>query len=94
VAPVLIRDDATYGVDGGFLDEDGKSDTKLSASPDAITGDVRAYANRSQHRPFPSFRCTFRVEHELHTTGRRPRFYISAPYILSKLKGCEGWRRP
>ncbi|MDP9052092.1 MAG: beta-xylosidase, partial [Acidobacteriota bacterium] len=31
----------TYGVDGGFLDENGKSDTKLSASQDAITGDVR-----------------------------------------------------
>ena len=28
-------------MDGGFLDEEGKSDTKLSASPDAIIGDVR-----------------------------------------------------
>src|SRR4051794_21023311 len=31
----------SYGVDGGFLDEQGKEDTKLSPSPDAITGDVR-----------------------------------------------------
>jgi xylan 1,4-beta-xylosidase len=31
----------TYGVQGGFLDEDGKSDTKLDPSPDAIAGDVR-----------------------------------------------------
>ena len=29
----------TYGVDGGFLDEEGKSNTKLSPSPDAIIGD-------------------------------------------------------
>ena len=31
----------TYGVDSGFLDENGKDDIKLSPSPDAVVGDVR-----------------------------------------------------
>ena len=65
----------TYGVDGGFLDENGKSDTKLSASPDAITGDVpaRAPADLSLGVSRASA-VLLRVEHELHTAGRRARF--------------------
>jgi len=39
--PVDFVTTHTYGVDGGFLDEEGKGDTKLSSSPDAIVGDVR-----------------------------------------------------
>ncbi|MGA9659021.1 MAG: beta-xylosidase, partial [Asticcacaulis sp.] len=40
-APVDFITTHTYGVHGGFLDEKGQSDTKLSMSPDAILGDVR-----------------------------------------------------
>ena len=46
----------SYGVDGGFLDEAGKSDTKLSPSPECDHRRcARAYASRSpSRRPFPS----------------------------------------
>src|SRR5271154_2511347 len=37
-APVDFVSTHAYGVDGGFLDEEGKDDTKLDSSPDAITG--------------------------------------------------------
>jgi xylan 1,4-beta-xylosidase len=81
----------TYGVDGGFLDEDGKSDTKLSASPDAITGDVRRVRQQISASAFPELPLYFSEW----STSYTPRdtvhdSYISAPYILSKLKGCEG----
>ncbi|HEV2172554.1 MAG TPA: hypothetical protein VGR71_03255, partial [Nitrospira sp.] len=81
----------TYGVDGGFLDEEGKSDTKLSASPDAIVGDVRRVREQIAASPFPGLPLFFSEW----STSYTPRdsvhdSYISAPYILSKLKACEG----
>jgi xylan 1,4-beta-xylosidase len=81
----------TYGVDGGFLDEDGKSDTKLSASADAITEDVRRVRQQISASAFPELPLFFSEW----STSYTPRdavhdSYISAPYILSKLKGCEG----
>jgi xylan 1,4-beta-xylosidase len=81
----------TYGVDGGFLDENGKSDTKLSASPDAITGDVRRVRQQIAASAFPSLPLYFTEW----STSYTPRdlvhdSYISAPYILSKLKACQG----
>ncbi|MFL6604934.1 MAG: GH39 family glycosyl hydrolase [Steroidobacteraceae bacterium] len=81
----------TYGVDGGFLDEDGKSDTKLSASVDAITGDVRRVRQQISASAFPGLPLFFSEW----STSYTPRdavhdSYISAPYILSKLKACQG----
>jgi len=81
----------TYGVDGGFLDEEGKSDTKLSPSPDAIVGDVRRVREQILTSPFPNLPLYFSEW----STSYTPRdavhdSYISAPYILSKLKACEG----
>jgi xylan 1,4-beta-xylosidase len=81
----------TYGVDGGFLDEDGKSDTKLSPSPDAITGDVRRVREQISASAFPHLPLYFTEW----STSYTPRdsvhdSYISAAYILSKLKACEG----
>lgn len=43
----------TYGVQGGFLDEEGKSDTKLDPSPNAIIGDVRQIWEQILASPFP-----------------------------------------
>ena len=40
----------TYGVQGGFLDENGKEDTKLDPSQDAIIGDVRHVREQILHR--------------------------------------------
>lgn len=81
----------TYGVDGGFLDENGQSDTKLSPSPDAIIGDVRRVRQQISASPFPNLPLYFTEW----STSYTPRdsvhdSYISAPYILSKLKACEG----
>jgi len=80
----------TYGVDGGFLDEEGKSDTKLSPSPDAIVGDVRRVREQIAASAFPDLPLFFSEW----STSYTPRdsihdSYISAPYILSKLKACQ-----
>jgi len=81
----------TYGVDGGFLDENGKEDTKLSPSPDAIVGDVRKVREQITASKFPDLPLYFTEW----STSYTPRdlvhdSYISAPYILSKLKATEG----
>jgi len=81
----------TYGVEGGFLDENGKSDTKLSASPDAIVGDVRRVREQISVSAFPKLPLYFTEW----STSYTPRdlvhdSYISAPYILSKLKATQG----
>ena len=81
----------TYGVDGGFLDENGHDDTKLSPSPDAIIGDVRRVRQQISASTFPQLPLYFTEW----STSYTPRdsvhdSYISAAYILSKLKACEG----
>jgi len=81
----------SYGVDGGFLDENGKEDTKLSPSPDAIVGDVRKVREQVKTSKFPDLPLYFTEW----STSYTPRdlvhdSYISAPYILSKLKATEG----
>jgi len=90
-APVDFVTTHTYGVDGGFLDENGKSDTKLSPSPDAIVGDVRRVRKEIAASAFPGLPLYFTEW----STSYTPRdfvhdSYISAPYILSKLKGSQG----
>jgi len=81
----------TYGVSGGFLDENGKQDTKLDPSPDAIIGDVRRVRQQIAQSKFPNLPLYFTEW----STSYTPRdlvhdSYISAPYILSKLKGAKG----
>jgi xylan 1,4-beta-xylosidase len=81
----------TYGVEGGFLDENGKSDTMLAPSPDAITADVRRVRQQVSASAFPNIPLYFSEW----STSYTPRdavhdSYISAPYILSKLKACQG----
>jgi xylan 1,4-beta-xylosidase len=70
----------TYGVEGGFLDENGVQDTKLSASPDAIIADVR----RIREQISASWSTSYTPRDSVHDS------YISAPYILSKLKASQG----
>ena len=81
----------TYGVQGGFLDEEGKSDTKLDPSPNAILYDVRHVREQISASPFPALPLYFSEW----STSYTPRdsvhdSYISAPYILTKLKGSQG----
>lgn len=89
--PVDFVTTHTYGVDGGFLDEEGKQDTKLSSSPDAIVGDVRKVRGEIEASAFPGIPLFFTEW----STSYTPRdfvhdSYISAPYILAKLKGTQG----
>ena len=81
----------TYGVDGGFLDENGQSDTKLSPSPDAIVGDVRRVRGQIENSARPGLPLYF-TEWSTSYTPRDPVHdsYVSAAYILSKLKASEG----
>jgi xylan 1,4-beta-xylosidase len=81
----------TYGVEGGFLDEQGKQDTKLSPSPDAIVGDVRKVRGQIEASAYPGIPLYFTEW----STSYTPRdfvhdSYVSAPYILSKLKATQG----
>jgi xylan 1,4-beta-xylosidase len=81
----------TYGVEGGFLDENGEKDTKLAASPDAIIGDVRHVREQISASAFPTLPLYFTEW----STSYTPRdsvhdSYISSPYILAKLKASQG----
>jgi len=80
-----------YGVDGGFLDEEGRSDTKLSRSPDAIFGDVRRVraqisASKFPHLPlyFSEWSTSYSPRDRVHDS------YVSAAFILTKLKAVQG----
>jgi xylan 1,4-beta-xylosidase len=89
--PVDFVTTHSYGVDGGFLDEHGQSDTKLSASPDAIIGDVKKVRAQIAASAFPALPLYFTEW----STSYTPRdavhdSYVSAPYILSRLKAVEG----
>lgn len=90
-APIDFVTTHTYGVSGGFLDENGKSDVKLSTSPDAITGDVRRVREQIAASSFPHLPL-YITEWNTSYTPADPVHdsYISAAYILSKLKACEG----
>lgn len=89
--PVDFVTTHTYGVEGGFLDEEGKQDTRLSPSPDAVIGDVRNVRKQIEASPFPGLPLFFTEW----STSYTPRdfvhdSYISAPYILTKLKQSQG----
>lgn len=90
-APVDFVTTHTYGVDGGFLDEQGRSDTKLSAAPDAIIADARKVRAQIAASRFPTLPLYF-TEWSTSYTSRDPVHdsYVSAPYILSKLKAVQG----
>lgn len=81
----------TYGVDGGFLDEDGKDDNRLSTNPDSITGDVRKVRAEIAASSFPNLPLYF-TEWSASYSPRDPVHdsYISAPYILTKLRATRG----
>ncbi|WP_210358170.1 GH39 family glycosyl hydrolase [Sphingomonas beigongshangi] len=81
----------TYGVDGGFLDEKGQEDTKLSASPDAVIGDVRRVRSEIDATRYKGLPLYF-TEWSASYTPRDPVHdsYISAAYILQKLRATRG----
>jgi len=90
-APIDFVTTHTYGVEGGFLDEEGKDDTKLSPSPDAIVGDVRRVRQQISASKFPHLPLFFTEW----STSYTPRdsvhdSYVTAPYIVAKLKAVQG----
>jgi xylan 1,4-beta-xylosidase len=90
-APVDFVTVHTYGVVGGFLDEAGKEDTKLDPSPNAVIGDVRRVRGEIEASAFPGLPLYF-SEWSTSYTPRDPVHdsYVSAPYILTKLKAAQG----
>ncbi|WP_235513671.1 MULTISPECIES: GH39 family glycosyl hydrolase [unclassified Sphingomonas] len=89
--PVDFVTTHTYGVEGGFLDEKGEGDNKLSRNPDAIVQEVRkvrAEIDATRHAGLPLFFTEW-------STSYNPRDpihddYMDAAYILSKLRRTEG----
>jgi xylan 1,4-beta-xylosidase len=88
--PIDFVSTHTYGVDGGFLDENGHDDNKLSTNPDAIVGDVRRVRAQIAASKFPDLPLYF-TEWSASYNPRDPVHdsYISAPYILTKLKATR-----
>lgn len=89
--PVDFITTHTYGVEGGFLDEKGEGDNKLSRNPDAVVEDVRnvrAQIEASSRPGLPLFFTEW-------STSYHPRDpihddYFGASYILTKLRESEG----
>jgi xylan 1,4-beta-xylosidase len=90
--PVDFVTTHTYGVDGGFLDEEGKDDNKLSTNPDAIIGDVRRVREQISKSKFPDLPLYF-TEWSSSYSPRDPVHdsYIGAAYVLGKLKASRAY---
>ncbi len=89
--PVDFVSTHTYGVDGGFLDEFGHDDNKLSRSPDAVVGDVRRVRQQIEASAFPGLPL-YITEWSTSYNPRDPVHdsHLSAPYILEKLRATRG----
>ncbi|MBD8680110.1 cellulase family glycosylhydrolase [Sphingomonas sp. CFBP 13720] len=81
----------TYGVEGGFLDEKGEGDNKLSRDQDAVVQDVRKVRSQmvAAGRPdlplfFTEWSTSYNPRDPIHDD------YFGAAYILSKLRRTEG----
>jgi xylan 1,4-beta-xylosidase len=90
--PVDFVTTHTYGVEEGFLDEFGKSDRKLSPNPDSIVGDVRRVRKEIEASPWPGlplylteWSTSYNPRDKVHDS------YVSAPWILAKLRGARGY---
>ena len=89
--PVDFVTTHTYGVEGGFLDENGEGDTKLLATPDAIIADVRRVRAEIEASSTPGLPLYF-TEWSASYSPRDPVHdsHLSASYILSKVRQAEG----
>ncbi|TCP97133.1 xylan 1,4-beta-xylosidase [Sphingomonas sp. PP-F2F-A104-K0414] len=89
--PVDFVSTHTYGVEGGFLDEKGEGDNKLSRDPDAVVKDVRAVRAQIDAAGRPGLPLFF-TEWSTSYNPRDPIHddYLGAAYVLSKLRRTEG----
>jgi len=81
-----------YGVNGIGVDADGVQQLSLDPNPDAIIGPVRNVRAQIKSSPMPLLPLHY-TEWSTSYSPRDPVHdsYISAAYILSKLKGVEGY---
>lgn len=88
--PVDFITTHTYGVEGGFLDEMGEGDNKLSRSPDAVVQDVRKVRAEIEASTRPGLPLFF-TEWSTSYNPRDPIHddYFGAAYVLSKLRESE-----
>lgn len=89
--PVDFVTTHTYGVEGGFLDEKGEGDNKLSRNPDAVVGDVRKVRAEIEASTRPGLPLFF-TEWSTSYNPRDPIHddYLGASYVLTKLRESEG----
>jgi xylan 1,4-beta-xylosidase len=89
--PVDFVTTHAYGVDGGFLDEKGEGDNKLSPNPDSVSGDVSKVRKEITASAYPGLPLYF-TEWSTSYNPRDPIHddYLSAAFILDKLKKTEG----
>ena len=89
--PVDFVTTHTYGVEGGFLDEKGEGDNKLSRAPDAIVSDVRKVRSEIEASTRPGLPLFF-TEWSTSYNPRDPIHddYFGASYVLMKLRESEG----
>jgi xylan 1,4-beta-xylosidase len=90
-SPVDFITTHAYGVEGGFLDANGKSDVELSKDPGAIVNDVLNVRRQVSAAGRPAIPVYF-TEWSTSYNPRDPIHdaYLSAPYILEKLKRVQG----
>lgn len=89
--PVDFVTTHTYGVDGGFLDENGEGDIKLSRNADSVVGDVRRVRAEIEASTRPGLPLFF-TEWSTSYNPRDPIHddYLGASYVLTKLRESEG----
>lgn len=89
--PVDFVTTHTYGVEGGFLDEKGEGDNRLSTNPGSVSDDVRRVRRQVQASPLPGLPLYF-TEWSTSYNPRDPIHdaYLSAAFVLDKLKHSEG----
>lgn len=82
----------TYGVTEGFLDEYGKSDRILATDPNSIIADVRRNRQEIEASAFPGiplyvteWSTSYNPRDRVHDS------YVSAPWILTKLRATRGY---
>lgn len=81
-----------YGVKGIGLDENGNQKLFLDTDPNAIIGGVKEVNGKIRSSKMPNLPLHY-TEWSASYSSRDPVHdsYVSAPYILSKLKGSEGF---
>lgn len=91
-APLDFISTHEYGVKGVGVDENGSQRLFLDPSPDAMIKPVRESRQRIKSSALPALPLHY-TEWSTSYSPRDPVHdsYISAPYILSKLKGTEGF---